>query len=353
MLLRTAWLCDDAYITYRCVDNFVNGHGMTYNPGQRVQAYTHPLWAFLHLPFSALFKDAYVTGLLVSITTSIIAVAGLIFKVLKENLARIFVLLALLSSSAFMDYCTSGLENPLTNLLMLGIMTVFLVQSAGLRKLFWIALLAALLLLNRMDAILLAAPICLLAWWRQRSLRATAVAAAGLLPFILWVIFALYYYGFLFPNTAYAKLNTGIANSAVFLQGLNYYWNSLRLDPVTLTLICGAIVAPFSLKLKKYYTLSIGILLYLIYVIYIGGDFMSGRFFACPFFMAMLVLTKVLSKNHLFFAFPVLIVLGIIGHAPAIFSRKATVGSPIEKKFIDAHGIADERAYYFQHTRFE
>jgi arabinofuranosyltransferase len=42
-----AWLCDDAYITFRTVDNFIHGYGLTWNVAERVQAYTHPLWMLL------------------------------------------------------------------------------------------------------------------------------------------------------------------------------------------------------------------------------------------------------------------------------------------------------------------
>ncbi len=40
-------MSDDAYITLRTVDNFINGYGLTWNISERVQAYTHPLWMFL------------------------------------------------------------------------------------------------------------------------------------------------------------------------------------------------------------------------------------------------------------------------------------------------------------------
>ena len=42
--LANAWVGDDAYITFRTVWNFVHGFGLTFNPDERVQAYTHPLW---------------------------------------------------------------------------------------------------------------------------------------------------------------------------------------------------------------------------------------------------------------------------------------------------------------------
>jgi len=31
VLVRTAWVSDDAYMTFRTVDNFVQGHGLRWN----------------------------------------------------------------------------------------------------------------------------------------------------------------------------------------------------------------------------------------------------------------------------------------------------------------------------------
>ena len=45
--LRNAWLAEDAYITFRTVDNFVNGYGLRWNAADRVQVFTHPLWLLL------------------------------------------------------------------------------------------------------------------------------------------------------------------------------------------------------------------------------------------------------------------------------------------------------------------
>ncbi|MCJ7799731.1 MAG: hypothetical protein MUP33_08230, partial [Polaromonas sp.] len=67
--------------------------------------------------------------------------------------------------------------------------------------------------------------------------------ALGFSPFILWEGFTLFYYGFLFPNTAYAKLNTGIPWHDLAGQGLYYLWNSIMVDPITLTVIAGAVIA--------------------------------------------------------------------------------------------------------------
>ena len=44
MLIRTAWLSDDALITLRSVLNVTHGFGLRFNIDERVQTYTHPRW---------------------------------------------------------------------------------------------------------------------------------------------------------------------------------------------------------------------------------------------------------------------------------------------------------------------
>ena len=65
-LLTNAWLCDDAYITYRSIDNFVSGYGPVWNSGERVQSYTHPLWFFVLSAAYFITGEMYYTALIVS-----------------------------------------------------------------------------------------------------------------------------------------------------------------------------------------------------------------------------------------------------------------------------------------------
>ena len=44
VLVRTAWISDDALISLRTVLNVTHGYGLTFNIGERVQTFTHPLW---------------------------------------------------------------------------------------------------------------------------------------------------------------------------------------------------------------------------------------------------------------------------------------------------------------------
>ena len=38
IFLLNAWVCDDAYITFRTIDNFLHGHGLRWNVAERVQS---------------------------------------------------------------------------------------------------------------------------------------------------------------------------------------------------------------------------------------------------------------------------------------------------------------------------
>jgi len=78
VLVRTAWMCDDAFITLRTVDNFVQGYGLVWNVGERVQAYTHPLWMFLLSAFYAFTREPYFTTLAISMALSLATVTLLL-----------------------------------------------------------------------------------------------------------------------------------------------------------------------------------------------------------------------------------------------------------------------------------
>lgn len=44
--LNYFYVCDDAKITFRVAENFIQGYGLTFNTDERVQAYSNPLWLF-------------------------------------------------------------------------------------------------------------------------------------------------------------------------------------------------------------------------------------------------------------------------------------------------------------------
>ena len=90
---------------------------------------------------------------------------------------------------------------------------------------------------------LIVAPLLLAASWRVRRPRSwRARPRSGLLPALAWTAFAVVYYGFPFPNTAYAKLGMDISRAQLWKQGVIYFIDSVDRDPLTLVLIGFAIV---------------------------------------------------------------------------------------------------------------
>ena len=157
------------------------------------------------------------------------------------------------------------------------------------------------------------------------------------LPLIIWTLFSLVYYGFPFPNTAYAKLGGAIPFGDRFLQGVLYLIDSLLRDPLTLSLIVIGMVAGF-FQGKELKAISWGILLYLLYVVVIGGDFMSGRFLTSLLLASVVILSRVKMNSYSAISLSIFIVL-----MGLCLIQKGSVSN-----VVDPNGIADEREAWFQ-----
>ncbi len=351
ILARTAWMCDDAYITLRTVDNFVHGYGLRWNVAERVQAYTHPLWMFLLSAVYYFTGEGFLTPIAVSMAVTMLALLLLVFGVARTPGNAVVGLTALLFSRAFMDYSTSGLENPLTHLLLVLFVLFYLRRQWTSRLLALLTLIASLIALNRLDAILFVAPAVVYVWGSLRTRHALAALAMGAFPLGCWLLFSLAYYGFLFPNTAYAKLGTGISGIELAQQGLWYYVHTLTRDPSTLPVIALALVWGLRSRKPHLMMLVLGVLLYLGYIVRIGGDFMGGRFFTAPLFMAALLLILLPQRGVGFLWPPACLAIVLLSNiAPYMPTETGATFGEYAAGFKDAHGIGDERRFYYQHT---
>jgi arabinofuranosyltransferase len=355
VLLRNACLVDDTYIGLRTVDNFVNGYGLTWNIAERVQAYTCPLWILLVSAAYFVTREAYFTTVFLSAAVSLLALA-FVFRAARSVPHAVLAVLLLTFSKAFMDYSASGLENPLAHLLVAWFFCTFVCRESNPRTLLLLSFIAALGVVNRMDCLLVFAPALVYTWYRVRGWKGLALMALGFVPFLLWECFSLFYYGFLFPNTAYAKLGTGIDRWTLLVQGCHYLANSLRLDPVTLWGVFLCLAVPFLPGQRRLAPLAAGIVLYLLYVVAVGGDFMSGRFLTVPLAASVLLLVRCpVSSPRLAWAVgcAVVVTLGLLGRYPPILSG-ADYGryrSDCSEVGLD-HGIGDERGCYYPHAGF-
>lgn len=343
-MVRLAWLGDDAYITLRTVENVLAGHGPVWNPGERVQTFTHPLWFGLLLAARWLTGGHYMGTVVLSIACSAIGVV-LLALLARRPLAIAAVLAGLLSSRAFLDYTTSGLETPLAIALLAGLALVDDRAAPGRPRLFAIGLLAALLGATRLDLLLLAGPV-LLAHLRLRGVPAQAGRLLlALAPLLLWSLFATFYYGSPFPITAWAKaFGPGLPASELGAQGLCYVEYTLRRDPATLAVIAAGVLAGLCTGRLRGRMLALGVLLSCAYVVRVGGDFMAGRFFVPPFVVAVALLARALRAAGPWRQ------LACAGGAVALAflpGRPAFLTAPAADKALPPeHGIQDERRFW-------
>jgi arabinofuranosyltransferase len=351
LVVRTAWLSDDAYITFRTVMNAVGGYGLRWNVADRVQTYTHPLWMLVMLASSFITRDVYFTSLALSIAFSVLVVA-LVSGRLASSMPMALAALAIFSvSKSFVEYSTSGLENALTHLLLVSFFLANMSTWIAGRRILLLSLVTSLLMLNRLDTGLLVLPMFGLELWRNRHHRPWVSAAIGMLPLVAWEVFSIVYYGFPFPNTAYAKLGPGVPRGELLYQGALYFLDSISNDPITPLVIAVAISSSWALR--RDWSTSAGIFLYVAYVAWAGGDFMSGRFLSAPLLCAVIQICRqpiAPRFNRAWLLMMVTIVLvGVGGPRPTI-ATDTTFGDIAPDEAIPPSHVNDERRYYYKAT---
>jgi arabinofuranosyltransferase len=301
--IANCWIGDDAFITFRVSENLISGYGPRWNVAERVQVFTNPLWMFLMAGVAAITGEFYYTAMAVSFVIGLIML-GVIWRWLDRPLDGWLALALLASSKSFVDYTSSGLENSLGYLLL----AVFSALVLGRRDragepaavLPVLVLVASLAFVNRADMILLYAPV--LVWLVARSVRGLGwrggrwilLASA---PAWGWLLFAVIYYGFPFPNTYYAKAQSGMPQWLQLRQGFAYTVSSLRFDPITLATIAAAVGVSIVAGGIRARLLAAGAAAYVLYTIWVGGDFMAGRFFSGPFLVAALLLAHLPKRR--------------------------------------------------------
>ncbi len=301
LILINASVMEDPYITYRIVDNFIHGDGLRWSVDERVQPSTSPLWMLVHIPFYFVWQNIYVITLLLSLLCAFGAVVIPLYTFRRPVLAvaGLFIL-PLALSDAFVKYSTSGFENSLQHLLFAWFGWVLLRAQP---RYFWFLLTCSvsLSMVNRFDALILYAPIgayllCtrfrVIRWWQ---------ACIGALPIVLWELFSLFYYGALFANSKYAKLNTDISDSEYLRLGIGYLRNIVVVDFISaLSLFLVVASIPVLVWFYKkgsraedrdrfaiFACLAAGILGYTIYVAYIGGTYLGGRLLSLPVYASL------------------------------------------------------------------
>ena len=360
----TAWMCDDAFITYGVAQMFWRGHGLVYNIGDRVQSYTNPLMLFCMVIIGGITGEGYFSTLLINIATSLLAFWLVAFKLCQKDEngdpahSAVIAPLMLIFSKTYILLSTSGLENSLEHLLLaIFCWQLFNVKMWSKKRLYLLCFTACMLAFCRYDIAILVLPaLCYVFFCKApkdgtKLGKSALIGTLGILPFVAWEVFCLIYYGFLFPNTAYAKLGGGIPKIEYFFSGIGYIFASFMDDIVGIAaigyvLIIAVIMSTRARRMWRTVSLATGCLFYLLYVICVGGDFMTGRLLSPLVFVSAVILGRLeVSKVSLA---PVVLVFalvcGIVPNAQYIYKIIS------ESLKINVYVEADEYAFYSPKT---
>lgn len=363
IVLAISWNADDAFHAYVMARNLVEGNGFVYNVGYRVTATTCPLFTLIVALGYAIFGHMSFVGIALGVLFSSLAAYMIIFRCCNIMKDAVLATCIMLGSYCFMCYTTAGLENSL--LFFLGALFTdfyFKQDSFSGKGLFYLALLLSLIAMTRMDAVLIFIPmICVgyIAKTREKWNVRILCGFTGLLPFILWELFSIFYYGYPFPNTMYVKLNTGLAKMDYFAKGFDFIYQSGMMDILLVLMPILLIAISFFRKIRDAMLLSIGIIIYNIYVISIGGDFMLGRHLTVQFFLALYGLLLMKNQDDSLFTYKgnkvaltsFLMACCIIGLVFGTCVRMIAKDYLYDSTWDDTGtSVADEKSVYYPYT---
>lgn len=305
ILLKSA-VYEDAYIAYRVVENYLSGYGLNWNLDERVQVFSSPLWLLLHIPFQAVFHNIY----LVSLGLSSLCVAAMFifsWKVFRRNpfLWACFFVTPFIFSRTLATYSTSGMENPLLHLLFAIFVWIF-VSVKNTDRWFYLSLATALSLVARLDMIFFYAPLWLVLFMQKGTFSHIRQILLGMFPIIVWLLFSLLYYGFILPNTAYAKLFTNIVQLEYFRFGGHYLLNLFAADIFSGLLLLVSFIALLTHGRRYfvneggstlYFGIAFSVWCYTFYIMLSGGTYLSGRFLSLPVFASLYLLCQMVFSK--------------------------------------------------------
>lgn len=247
------FLVDDAYITFRFVQQWVHGNGLVFNIGERVEGYSNFLWICLLAPFALNDIDLVLAAKLLGVLCALLTL--LICPLLARRMGAVFpwaASLLLAVSAPFVAWTMGGLETPLFMLLLTLSSYLFIVEEQAERG--WFSgVTFGLLALTRPEGAIFA--LIAVGWRlarlvRQRSLPVQRDWLRGIglllivLPFHIWRII---YYGHLLPNTVQAK-SMGLHPRVLLEGGFYTYQNVVTIGG---WLAAALIVLPLLPRIKQ------------------------------------------------------------------------------------------------------
>ncbi|MDQ3021283.1 MAG: hypothetical protein M3R36_12050 [Bacteroidota bacterium] len=318
------WVIDDLYIYFRYVNNFINGKGIVYNPGEFVEGFSSFSWflllslfKFIHLPLELSSKIA---GLVFAFLNLI-----MLYKIcLLLNLGRMSLAacVIMMFNLPFILWSVSGFEIMLYIFLLLLCFYKVLSLKINANEIIILSILIFMISLSRPEGVLFSLAFLSFIYIISKNHKFTfkIFFLYGIL-FGAFLIFRYLYFEDILPNTFYAKIGHnlfGYYELRTYKNGLFYIIDFFRHNPQFILLFIFVPVTFKSLNSNKIFLFSLFLIfIQVFFVIFSGGDWMvQYRFIipAIPFlsfalvvslkeFMISFKIKKLLHYSIVFFIF--------------------------------------------------
>jgi arabinofuranosyltransferase len=297
---------EDAFITYRYAENWVNIGSLVYNQGEPINAMTSPVHAILSAALFLVTGNTVLSNKILALLFLLISALMVWYRFRDHPQWQLLALVLMLMPPSVLLWTVGGLETSI--LLFLATVIVLLANRYdhfNFRMILAIFFLAGLGLLTRYDSILFFLPIALYVALRARSkkdvLLATAIAVV--LP-LTWFAFSIFYYGDLLPTSFYVKTPKGNIGELLFNGAyVSFYLLFVGLIPVLALSVYlsrkkHSGINPILEHFKSMAWLYIGLVLELLYGLTIATHHMmfSFRFFI-PYLPSAVILVVDLLRR--------------------------------------------------------
>ena len=278
------FICDDALISLRYAKRLLDGQGLTWNSGERVEGYSNLLWVLSSAALGWLGFDLITSVRILGVAGMVLTMAAVLYAFPPSSLSAVPVtgiaLLFLALSSAFAVWAIGGMEQPLVAALLAWAVVLCFPhlesRHVSFRQLQWPGLCLALLCLTRPDAPLFTAAAVLAmvvvgGGRRDAFEKGIALATLPVLFFLGQLTFRLFYYGEWVPNTALVKFNP---SGRYALDGWRYVGaGALAISPMlALAVAAAALSFRRGFQRGRMTLLCVLALTWVAYVVVIGGD---------------------------------------------------------------------------------
>jgi len=285
------YLSDDALISLRYAQRLLDGHGLTWTDGPAVEGYSNLLFVLLTAALGALGVDLIDAARVVGIGATAAWMGAAAWLGARGGLAGAVGAVAVLAASGIVGiWALGGLEQPLLCALVAIALACWVDERPRLA-----AAALALCALTRPDAPLLVALVCGGAWLadgqdRRALVRAVVLGLPALGATAGQLVFRVFTYGDVVPNTAHAKLPAGTERLD---GGALYVWEGLSTHGPTLAAAAVALV--YGGPLVRLALPLLGG--WLAYVVWIGGDIFPGYRHLAPTLVPLSMLVGVAAAG--------------------------------------------------------